>query len=121
MNVILKKLEDWGASPEEAISVRMMDDEALYMKLLKNLAAGDHAEGFCCAVEESRLEDAYFEIHHLKGSAGILGLIPLFQSAERIIRCLSEEDMKSLPKETDYFRELFQEFRKIVKNSQGEA
>lgn len=98
---IKRQLIEWGADPESAIG-RMMDDEVFYREMLDkfadeaeltelgNIARRDPKEGFRVA-------------HSLKGTAGILGLTPLYDAAADVADDLRNEPKDSLEEDLDRF------------------
>lgn len=115
MNSMLRKLAAWGADPDEAIACRMMDDMELYDRLLKKmLFSDDRFERLCSAVDRKDYEAAYFEAHHLKGTAGVLSLKPLFICLTAVVNDLEKKRYDFLEEDLQKCKEAFAELKALV-------
>jgi HPt (histidine-containing phosphotransfer) domain-containing protein len=91
---LMNQLKAWGADPDTALG-RMMNDDNFYgemlsrfeseekLKTLKDVARRDPKEGFRMA-------------HDLKGTAGLLGLTPLYDAVSMVV-----EDLRGVGEETE--------------------
>ena len=115
MNNMLKKLAVWGADPEEAIACRMMDDTELYNRLLKKMfSSDDRFERLYSAVDRKDYETAYYEAHHLKGTAGVLSLKPLFICLTAVVNDLDKKKYEFLAEDLEKCRLVFEEFKALA-------
>ena len=117
MNELMQRLASWGASPHDALRCRMMGDQKLYKRLLKKFAGTEKIKAFMLAVEAEDYQKAYYEIHQMKGSAGVLSLTPLYRSAEEVISALRTGEREKIISCTEMFEGKFEEFVRIVQGT----
>ena len=88
MTEIKRQLREWGADPDTAIE-HMMNDEKFYRKMLKKFAEEDELCELGIIAREDPKEG--FRIaHNLKGTAGTLGLTPLYDAVCDVVEDLRE-------------------------------
>lgn len=112
MTEITRQLREWGADPDAAIE-RMMNDEIFYGKMLKKfaeehelcelgiIARQDPAEGFRIA-------------HNLKGTAGILGLTPLYDAVSNVVEDLRGDPQDTLEEDLKRFAAQREQYLRII-------
>lgn len=69
---------------------RCMDNEQLYLRLLKMFAAEDHAGPLRAAIENGNLEAAERKMHSLKGTSGNLSIMELYNQAQKLDQMMKE-------------------------------
>ena len=117
MNELIHRLALWGASPHDALRCRMMGDQKLYKRLLRKFAGTEKIKTFILAVKAEDYQKAYYEVHQMKGSAGVLSLTPLYQSAEDVISALRTGERERIESSTEVFEKKFEEFVRIVQGT----
>ena len=73
---VTEKLAAWGATPQAAIH-RLLDDEPMYISLLKQLLQSQDAQRLSSCIAGMDYSSAFGLAHQLKGSALTLSLLPL--------------------------------------------
>ena len=81
------RLEKWGASPREAIR-RMLDDQALYQKLLAGFYKDRDYDRLAELVQKQDYREAFCVAHKMKGSVLFLNLNPLGQDLSVLTKLL---------------------------------
>jgi HPt (histidine-containing phosphotransfer) domain-containing protein len=109
---IKRQLREWGADPDGAIE-RMMNDEAFYGKMLNKFAAEDELSELGIIARQDPKEG--FRIaHNLKGTAGTLGLTPLYDAVCEVVEDLRGEPKDSLEKDLERFADLREQYFRII-------
>ena len=84
---IMDILRTQGADIEE-IMERFLGDEEFYIDCFKEFMLDDHFEALGKALEDQNYDQAFDCAHALKGVAGNLGLLPLYQAVGDIVSSL---------------------------------
>jgi len=109
---IKRQLREWGADPDTAIE-RMMNDEKFYRKMLKKFAEEDELCELGIIAREDPKEG--FRIaHNLKGTAGTLGLTPLYNAVCDVVEDLREEPRDTLEKDLERFADQRERYLRIL-------
>lgn len=101
--------EEYGADYRVTMS-RFLNNKEMYLRLLGMLFEEDNLQKLCIALEAGDLCGAFEAAHTLKGVVGNLGLVPLYQTLERLVELLRTEG-----KQDDYLvlcREVWLEFQR---------
>ena len=96
---MMRRLEEWGASPREAVA-RMLDDQSLYRKLLAGFLDDKDFEQLEEMVKEHDYEKAFQIAHKMKGSVLFLNLTPISRELSvltELLRPFYEKDTEGLP------------------------
>ncbi len=87
MSDMLNELKDLGVNVEEGVK-RLMDNEALYVKMLgKFLNAVENSNVMAC-FESGDLDAAVSKAHNLKGVTGNLSITPLYKGYTDVVALL---------------------------------
>ncbi len=113
MDMLDANLEAWGADIEGALQ-RMMDDSVFYHRLLREYAQNPALWELVVKVGDGQYKESYITAHSLKGAAANLGLIPIMERLEIVVRDLRfdpdedelTKDMKGFMLERDRFIEI---------------
>ena len=106
----IEKLNEFGANTEEGLA-RCYGNEALYLRLVKMMAADDHFESLEKALGNNDLNGAFEAAHALKGVLGNLSLTPMYEKSSEITELLRAHT------ETDYsplLSELLSQREKLI-------
>lgn len=90
---------------------RMCGNEALYVKFLRRFLEDTHYQEFCRAFKQGDREEAMHSAHALKGLAGNLGLMALFEQSARVVDQLRREERDI---DTDGFHEAYRKAASII-------
>lgn len=87
MKTFQEIFEEYGADYTSTMK-RVMNNEAMYLRLLDMLAVDDSMPKLDDALAAGNLQGAFHAAHTLKGVAGNLGLVPLYQALEKLVEPL---------------------------------
>lgn len=76
---------------------RFAGNEALYEKYLLKFKDDPHFEGAKAAFAAEDYEKLLKETHALKGVAGTLGIIPVYQASAGIVSAIRAEEVERVP------------------------
>ena len=110
----LEKLGAWGADIPGTMQ-RLLNDKELYDNCLQ-MFVGD--ENFAALGESVKAKDyaqAFNEVHTLKGVAGNLGLVPMFNVLSTMIEALRAKDYSKVDEQYADVMQKYAEFKEIVK------
>lgn len=114
MSDVLKTLDAWGCDVPGALD-RCCGDTEFYLHWVNAFVTDPDFEKLDLAIGSGDYTGAFEAAHGLKGSAGTLGLTPLYQ-----VICAVVEDLRHGPTETlnaDYtaMRLVYDQFAKIMR------
>lgn len=95
MNSLIKQLIEYGADMRGAMS-RFLDDEELYISCFKTFLDDTNFNELKAAVQQNNYEKAFHCAHTLKGVAGNMGLIPLYNVICDMVEPLRNHDYTNL-------------------------
>ena len=110
----LEKLAAWGADIPGPMQ-RLLNDKELYDNCLQ-MFVGD--ENFAALGESVKAKDyakAFNEVHTLKGVAGNLGLVPMFNVLSTMTEALRAKDYSKVDAQYADVMQKYAEFKEIVK------
>lgn len=86
---------------------RFMGNEALAERFLKKFISDESFDKLKTAIEEGNCEDAFKAVHTLKGVAGNLGLMVIFESADRMTEKLRAGDMSTAAEDCSRLEQVY--------------
>ena len=110
MKDYLRRLEQWGASCQEAL-YRLDGDEPLYRGLVFELAASDEVQQLGRWLDQKEYEKALRLSHSLKGAAGNLSLSPLAHSLQYMVECLRPDEQTGRRADEETIRGAYRKVR----------
>ena len=93
-NELAEKLSMYGIDYADAMD-RFGQNAVLYEHLAMKYLNDEHFVGFKAAMEVADYDNAYREAHSLKGVAGNLSLLNLYNAASEVTRFLSEGEYQA--------------------------
>ncbi len=105
MEQLLEKLKDWGIDLN-GVRARFLNDDALYLDCLQEFSQDTCFEELDTAVQAQEYAAAFEHAHTLKGVAGNLGLIPLYDALSDLTECLRAQNYGRLE---DVYQQMLQE------------
>lgn len=109
----LAALEAWGVNMTEVME-RFLDDKGLYADCLNTFVQETGFDALSKSLQEKNYEQAFNDVHTLKGVAGNLGLDPLFKSLSTMTEALRAKDYSNLEAQHKDVEEKFKEFKNIM-------
>ena len=94
---------------------RFAGKEALYEKYLLKFKEDPHFEGAKAAYEAADYESLLKETHALKGVAGTLGIMDVYQASAQIVSALRAERIGELPALYEALKISYENIIKILK------
>ncbi len=91
MEQLLEKLMHWGIDLK-GVRARFLNDDALYVDCLQEFSQDTAFEALESAVQDEGYAEAFEHAHTLKGVAGNLGLIPLYDALSDLTECLRAQN-----------------------------
>ena len=94
----INDLKTYGADTENGLA-RCMNNENLYLRLVKMLSADPGFQKLKECIEKGDLDGAFNAAHAIKGSAGNLALTPIFDPVceiTELLRARTETDYAAL-------------------------
>jgi hypothetical protein len=113
---ILKELNNNGCDVKGALD-RVLGDEELYIICLRKFVADDSFENLGKFIEEKNIEKAFNESHTLKGVAGNLGIIPLYELLVIIVEKLRNNSLIGVYGDYKKMMKSYNEIKKIIKDN----
>ena len=110
MNAIMDGLRRLGCDVNGAVE-RLMGDEELYLRLIRQVAGGDDCERLGEALRAGNATRAFELAHTLKGMLGNMGLTPLYEPACAIVERLRPGRMADVDELYLRLSEGYQELR----------
>jgi len=107
-------LETWGVNMTEVME-RFLDDKGLYVDCLNTFVQDTGFDNLTKSLQEKNYEQAFNDVHTLKGVAGNLGLNPLFKSLSTMTEALRAKNYSNLDAQHKDVDQKFAEFKEIMK------
>lgn len=117
MTELKRQLIEWGADPDTALD-RMMNDEGFYETMLRRFAEEEELQSLE-RVARSDPHKGFRIAHSLKGTAGMLGLTPLYDASADVADDLRNEPLASLEADLARFAVQKKKYLRILKNAEA--
>ena len=103
MEQFLLRIQEQGADTDSAME-RFLGDKALYFECLSQFITDPSFLALKQAIEERNYDRIFNYAHTLKGVAGNLSLIPIFEAAGNMLNSLKEQN----------YNDIHEQYEKIV-------
>lgn len=107
------ELNAYGADINGALE-RFLGDEELYADCLNQFAEDLNFAALKQAIDGKDYESAFNYAHSLKGVAGNLGLVPLYNAISELVDMLRADEYKNLDKKHDDIIRLRHDFAALL-------
>ncbi|MCR5345283.1 MAG: Hpt domain-containing protein [Lachnospiraceae bacterium] len=115
MSKLLDGMTAYGADIEGVLD-RFMDDEELYATCLQEFVETTNITELKNNIESGSYDNAFEIAHALKGVAGNLGLVPLFDSSCVLVESLRHKNYDNLTAEFNDVDRKIQDFLAVYKS-----
>lgn len=116
MSETFNELRCWGCKIDTALN-RLVNDEELFLDCIRIFAQEDGFEKLETHITNQEYSEAFATAHTLKGVAGNLSLMPLYDSISAVVEALRNKDYQGLENMYSKVMGHFESFKKIVKNT----
>lgn len=113
MNEVFNELSLWGCKIDDALN-RLVNDKELFVYCLKTFSEDEGFDNLKASIEKKDYSQAFTTAHTLKGVAGNLSLIPLYDSISAIVEALRNKDYENINNMCTEILEHFKNYKNIV-------
>lgn len=113
MNSIYQKLGKWGCDVEGALE-RFINDDDFYISCLSMFVLDENIGIFMENIQKQDYDAAFENAHTIKGVAGNLGLIPIYEVIAEIAAVLKAGKIEDIDVKCKKFLMVFNEFKEIM-------
>ena len=108
----IEQLKNFGCNVEEGLN-RCMNNESFYIMLVNKFLTTTDLSKLENALKENDLENAFNEVHSLKGVCGNLSLTPLFNIANEMVEPLRKRTEMDYSPLFDELTKLFNQLKNL--------